>query len=121
MLEVLQAAVATVVQYDEWDLFGLNNHVSTATRVSPFEFAHGFLVRVPLTLGVPDVMSEGPVDHDAQDLVRRVKNLHQAASDVMAITQVKLGQLLEKHFSPSVVKVGDKMWLDSKHVPVDVP
>ena len=47
-MEALRAAVATVAQYDEWDLalphitFGLNTHVSTATKVSPFEFAHGF-------------------------------------------------------------------------------
>ena len=48
VLEGLRAAVATVGQYDEWDealphvTFGLNTHMSTATKVSPFEFAHGF-------------------------------------------------------------------------------
>ena len=42
VMEALRAAVATVAQYDEWDLalphitFGLNTHVSTATKVSPF-------------------------------------------------------------------------------------
>ena len=52
--QVLEAD-ATVVQYDEWDealphvTFGLNTHTSTATKVSPFEFAHGFPARVPLT------------------------------------------------------------------------
>jgi len=56
VLEALRTAVTTV----EWDRalphikFGLNNHVSTATRISPFEFAHGFTARTPLTLGVPD-------------------------------------------------------------------
>jgi len=46
VMEKLRAVVATVAQYDEWDLalphitFGLNTHVSTATKVSPFEFAH---------------------------------------------------------------------------------
>ena len=76
VLEALRAAVATVVQYDEWDLalphmdFGLNNHVSAATRVSPFEFVHGFPARVPLTLGVSDVLVDGPVDRDAQDLAQ---------------------------------------------------
>ena len=60
VLKALRAAVATVVQYDEWDralphiTFGLNNHVSTATRMSSFEFAHGFTARTPLTLGLPD-------------------------------------------------------------------
>ena len=62
--------------------FGLNNNVSAATQVSPFEFAHGFPVRVPLTLGVSDALVDGPVD--AQDLVQRVMNRHKAASDAMA-------------------------------------
>ena len=41
VLEALRAAGTTVVQYDEWDralphiTFSLNNHVSTATRMSP--------------------------------------------------------------------------------------
>jgi len=48
VLEALRAAGGTVVQYDEWDealphvTFGLNTHMSTVTKVSPFEFAHGF-------------------------------------------------------------------------------
>jgi len=59
VMEALRAAVATVVQYDEWDLalphitFGLNTHVSSATKVSPFDFANGFPARVPLTYGQP--------------------------------------------------------------------
>ena len=50
-MEALRAAVATVVQCDEWDLalphitFGLNTHISTTTKLSPFEFAHGFPAR----------------------------------------------------------------------------
>ena len=58
VLEALRAAVTTVVQYDEWDRalphikFGLNNHVSTATRMSPFEFEHGFTARTPLTFSL---------------------------------------------------------------------
>jgi len=31
--------------------FGLNTHISTTTKLSPFEFAHGFPARVPLTFG----------------------------------------------------------------------
>ena len=60
VLEALRAAVATVSQYDEWDdalphvTFGLNTHMSAATKVRPFEFAHGFCARVPLTLELPD-------------------------------------------------------------------
>jgi hypothetical protein len=42
--------------FDQWDqalphlCFGLNTHPSSATHVSPFEPAHGFPARVPLTL-----------------------------------------------------------------------
>ena len=39
----------------------------------------------------------------------------------MAAAQVQMGQLLEKCSTPSAVKVGDKLWLDSKHTPVDIP
>jgi len=64
VLEGVRAAVATVVQYDEWDLtlphitFGLNSHISAATGVSPFEFAHGFSPRVPLTMGLDTAVLE---------------------------------------------------------------
>jgi len=60
LLEALRAAVATVSQYDEWDdalphvTFGLNAHMTAVTKVSSFEFAHGFRARVPLTLGLPE-------------------------------------------------------------------
>ena len=64
VLEGLRAALATVVQYDEWDLallyitFGLNSHIRAATGVSPFEFAHGVSPRVPLTMGLDTAVSE---------------------------------------------------------------
>ena len=60
VLEALQAAVATVAQHNEWDdalphvTFGLNAHMSAATKDRPFEFAHGLRARVPLTMGLPD-------------------------------------------------------------------
>jgi len=38
----------------------------------------------------------------------------------MAAVQVWMGHLLEKRSTPSAVKVGDKVWLDSKHPPVDI-
>ena len=79
VLEGLQATVALVVQYDKWDLslphitFGLNSHVSAATGVSPFEFAHGFSPRVPLTMGLDDtVLEEQP--QEAIDLAQQVAN-----------------------------------------------
>jgi len=59
VMEALRDVVATVAQYDEWDLalphitFGLNTHVSTTTKLSSFESAHGFPARVPLTFGQP--------------------------------------------------------------------
>ena len=61
VLEAFRAAVATVTQYDEWDdalphvTFKLNTHMSAATKVSPFEFAHRFHSRVPFTMGLPDL------------------------------------------------------------------
>jgi len=85
LLKALRAAVATVVQYDEWDealpyvTFGLNTHVSTATKVSPFEFAHGFPARVPLTMGLA-ARQEFDDDAQAVSLIQRMENTHKAAS-----------------------------------------
>ena len=58
-------------------------------------------------------------DDDAQavSLIERMENRHKAASDHMAALQVRLGHLLEKR---SVVP-GDKVWLDSKQTPIDIP
>jgi len=129
LLEALRAAVATVVQYDEWDealphvTFGLNTHVSSATKVTPFEFAHGFKARVPLTLGltVDTTTTDVPRDKKAVSLAQQIANRHNATSDQMVAAQDRLGHLLEQRSTPSTVAVGDKVWLDSKHTPVDIP
>ena len=102
-----------MVQYDEWDealphvTFSLNTHVNTTTKVSPFEFAHGFLARVPLTMGLAERQD---FDDDAQavSLIERMENRHKAASDQMAASQVRLGHLLEKRLVASRVVPGDK-------------
>jgi len=39
----------------------------------------------------------------------------------MAAALVRVGLILEKRSRPSAVKVGDKMCLDSKRRPVDIP
>jgi len=44
-----------------------------------------------------------------------------AASDQMAAAQVRLGHLPQRRSTPSTVAVGDKVWLDSKQTPVDIP
>jgi acetaldehyde dehydrogenase (acetylating) len=60
VLEALREAVGTVAQYDKWDdalphvTSRLNTHMSVTTKVSPFEFAHGFCTCVPLTIELPD-------------------------------------------------------------------
>ena len=129
--------MTTVVQYDEWDralphiTFSLNNHVtrSTATRISPFEFAHGFTARTPLTLGLTDdrplsvdmKTSKCRQDYDhAKDMAWKVLHQHQTAADHMAAAQVRLGQMLAKRVTPACIKVGDLVCMDSKHTPNDV-
>jgi len=127
--EALRAAVATVVQYDEWDealphvTFGLNTHVSSATKVSPFDFAHEFKARVPLTLGltVDATTTEVLGDKKAVSLAQQIANTYHAASDQMAAAQVCLGHLLERRSTPIIVAVGDKVWLNSKHTPINIP
>jgi hypothetical protein len=56
VLEALRSVVSSVTDFDQWDqplphlCFGLNTHPSSVTNTSPFELAHGFPARVPLTL-----------------------------------------------------------------------
>jgi len=70
-----------------------------------------------------DLSDFSPSAHDeaAVTLAQRIANRHNAASDHIAVAQVRLGHLVEKRSIPSTVSVGDKMWLDSKHTPVDIP
>ena len=104
VMEALRAAVATVVQYDEWDLalphitFGLNTHISTTTKLSPFEFAHGFPARVPLTFGQfsPQAPLGETVHIGAAALANRMKMRHCAAANHLAAAQARLGHVLAK-------------------------
>jgi len=105
-MEALWAAVATVAQYDQWDLalphitFGLITHVSTTTRVSPFEFAHGFPVRLPLTSGQPSAQAPPgevlDIGAPAIMISNRMEMRHWAAADHMTVVQARLGHLLVK-------------------------
>jgi len=78
VLEALQAAVVKVVQYNEWDAalphitFGLNTHVGTATKVSPFELAHGFQARVLLTMDLSERQAYSD-DEETVSLVERIR------------------------------------------------
>jgi len=62
-------------------------------------------------------------DDDAQavSLFERMENRHKATSDHMAASQVRLGHLLNKRSVASRVVPGDKVWLDFKHTPIDIP
>ena len=67
-------------------------HPSSATHVSPFELAHGFPARVPLTL---DLAAHARLtgDREAADYALVVHNRHRAAADNVAAAQVRLGRL----------------------------
>jgi len=81
--------------------FGLNMHVSSATKVSPLEFAHSFPAKVPLTTGLSTSGdSSASYDPDAVLMVERIANQHQVTSDHMTAVQVtqavRLSHLLQK-------------------------
>jgi len=128
-MEALRATVATVAQYDEWDLalphitFGLNTHINTTTKLSPFEFAHGFQARVPLTFGQPSPQAPpGETLHiGAAAIETRMKMRHWAAADHMAAAQARLGHMLTKRSRPATLNGGDLVWMDSRHTPNDIP
>ena len=125
VLEALRGAVSSVVHYDEWDTalpeicFSLNNQISSATGTSPFQLAHGFPARIPLTVGL--MLGEPGVDKQAAALGESVQARFQAAADHAAAAQVRLGHLLEKRRTPADVAVGDRVWLDGAHVPHQIP
>jgi len=98
--------------------------------MSLFEFAHGFLTRTPLTLGLTNdrplpvdmKTSKCRQDYDhAKDMTQKVLQRHLAAAGHMAAAQVRLGQMLVKQVTPACIKVGDLVWMDSKHTLNDVP
>jgi len=94
VMEALRAALATVAQYDDWDLalphitFGLNTHISTTDKLSPFE---------------------------------RMKMRHWATADHMATAQARLGHLLAKRSRPATLILGGLVWMDSRHTPNYIP
>ena len=118
VLEALRAAVASVTDFDQWDqalphlCFGLNTHPSSATNTSPFELAHGFPARVPLTLDLAE-HARLSGDRAAADYALVVHNRHQAAADSVAAAQVRLGRMMAQRAKPAEVKPGDQMYLDA--------
>ena len=103
--------------------FGLNTHVSTATKVSPFEFAHGFTAWVPLPFGQPSAQAPpGEVmDIGAAVVSNQIKMRHWAVADHMTAAQARLGHLLAKRSGPATLNVSESVWLDSRHTPNDNP
>jgi hypothetical protein len=110
--------LSSVTDFDQWDqalphlCFGLNTHPSSVTNASPFELAHGFPGRVPLTLDL-DAHAQLTGDRGAADYALAVHNRHQAAADNVAAAQVRLGRLLDQRATPADVKPGNQMYLDA--------
>ena len=123
LLEALRVAVSTVAHYNQWDTAlphiccGLNSHVSSVTKTSAFELAYGFAQRVPLNLGLPTAVTTPSYHMLAADLALQIQNRHQSAADQAAAAQARLGRLLDALSTPSVIAVGDRMWMDSAHPP----
>jgi len=125
VMEAFRAVLATVAEYDEWDLAlphitcGLNTHISTTTKLSPFEFAHGFPARVLLTFDQPSPQAPpGETLHiGAAASANRMKMCHWAAADHMAAAQARLGHVLAKRS----LNVGDLVCMDSSHTSNNIP
>jgi len=119
VLEVLRAAVSTVAHYDQSDAalphicFGLNSHVSSATKTSAFELAYGFEPRVPLNVGLPAAVTAPSAEASAANFALQLQNRHQAAADQVAAAQARLGRVLDARSTLSKIAVGDKVWMDS--------
>jgi hypothetical protein len=121
VLEAIRDAVSLVVHYDEWNTalpeicFSLNSQIPSATGTCPFQLAHDFPARIPLTVGL--MLGEPGVDKQAAALWESVQARFQAVADHAAAAQVCLGHLLEKRRTPADVAVGDIVWLVGAHVP----
>lgn len=118
VLEALRAAVESVTRFEDWDkalphlCFGLNNSVSSATGVSPFELAHGFPARTPLNLAVDTSPAEKSARCEAAEYALQIQNRLRSAADQSAAAAVRLGRLLASRSTPAEVKVGDLVWVD---------
>jgi hypothetical protein len=88
------------------------------TGMSPFDLAHGFPARVPMTLGIEHFQMASP---EVVDVTLKMQNRLKAAADQMAAAQVHVGLLLVKRATPALVRVGDRMWLDGAHVSHQLP
>jgi len=75
--------------------------------VSPFEFAHGFPARVPLTFGQASAQAPpGKVlDIGAAAISNWMKMRHWAAADHMTAAQACLGHLLARRSRPATLNV----------------
>jgi len=86
--------------------------------MSPFEFAHRFTARTPQTLGLTD---DRPLPVDMKTSKYRQDYDHAKDMAQKVLHKNRLGQMLAKRVTPACIKVGDLVWMDSKHTPNDVP
>ena len=77
--------------------------------------------RVPLNLGLPAAVTAPSYDASAADFALQLQNRHQAAADQVAAAQARLGRVLDARSTPSKIAVGDKVWMDSVHLPHQIP
>jgi transposase InsO family protein len=122
MNAVLEQFLRCYVEYlqDDWKgylslaEFATNNHASESTGMSPFFATYGFDPRMSLN---NDPEPEGQQDREARDFVTAIKDIHDHCRSEMGRAQAIHAEQADRNRTPHPrYELGDKVWLDAKHI-----
>lgn len=101
----------------------INNHDAASTGVSPFFLTHGYHLEVlqltEETMSYPD--ARDPVQR-AENMITKLKEAREMAQASMALAQQSYEDYSNRSRDPATnYKVGDKVWLDLRHIKTNRP
>jgi hypothetical protein len=107
-------------QQDNWNQllplaeFAYNNAKHSSTQVSPFFANYGFHARCTLKVTTP---GDGPSNPAAEDLVSRLRSIHEQIKKDLANAQAKYKLHFDNHVKETpAFKVGDLVWLSKRNI-----
>lgn len=98
--------------------FAANNHVTAATKCSPFFAVYGRNPRMGFEPQVDTEALRGPMKFDHQDaeaFASQMEELHRSLREAMTAAQAQY-EKYSKGEMPPVFHPGDKIWLDTRNI-----